>query len=99
MTVGAMAPWLSACSTSGARSDNNAQVDLLYVADTLDARQPGKPVVPATRLGPATRIGQAPWISGADARAANPGNRTLDTFLDASLTGPLQTGGYPVLGA
>ncbi|MBD8577423.1 lipoprotein UxpA [Pseudomonas syringae] len=99
MTVGALAPWLSACSTLAGPSGSGGQVDLLYVADTLDARQPGKPVVPATRLGPATRIGQAPWISGPNARAANPDNRALDSLLDASLTGPLQTGGYPVLGA
>ncbi|WP_109514284.1 lipoprotein UxpA [Pseudomonas ovata] len=99
MTVGAVAPWLSACSSLAGPSGSGGQVDLLYVADTLDARQPGKPVVPATRLGPATRIGQAPWISGPNARAANPGNRTLDSLLDAHLTGPLQTGGYPVLGA
>lgn len=99
MTVGAVAPWLSACSSLAGPSGSGGQVDLLYVADTLDARQPGKPVVPATRLGPATRIGQAPWISGPNARAANPGNRTLDSLLDANLTGPLQTGGYPVLGA
>ncbi|MCQ9425854.1 lipoprotein UxpA [Pseudomonas sp. LJDD11] len=97
MTMGAMAPWLSACSTLGGAAGQGGQVDLLYVADTLDARQPGLPVVPATRLGPATRIGQAPWISGANARSAQ--QRMLDPLLDASQAGEVQTGGYPVLGA
>lgn len=101
MTVGAMAPWLSACSSlrsSGAVADGSF-VDLLYVADTLDARQPGKPVVPATRLGPATRIGQAPWISGSNAHVQGPEQAQLNSLLDASLSQHIETGGYPVLGA
>lgn len=101
MTAGALAPLLSGCSSLqglGA-SASTGQVDLLYVADTLDARQPGKPVVPATRLGPATRIGQAPWISGANARVATPDQAQLNGLLDTSLSQNLQTGGYPVLGA
>jgi 2',3'-cyclic-nucleotide 2'-phosphodiesterase (5'-nucleotidase family) len=80
-------------------SASAGQVELLYVADTLDARQPGKPVVPATRLGPATRIGQAPWISGANARVATPDQAQLNGLLDTSLSQNVQTGGYPVLGA
>ncbi|WNW13206.1 lipoprotein UxpA [Pseudomonas sp. DTU_2021_1001937_2_SI_NGA_ILE_001] len=99
MTVGAMAPWLSACSTLPSAGGSGGSLDLLYVADTLDARQPGLPVVPATRLGPATRIGQAPWISGQDARAAGSVDASLAGLLDASLAGQVQTGGYPVLGA
>ncbi|MCD5987356.1 Lipoprotein UxpA [Pseudomonas savastanoi pv. glycinea] len=101
MTVGALAPLLSACSSlqgSGAVAESSS-VDLLYVADTLDARQPGQPVVPATRLGPATRIGQAPWISGANARVQGDGQHALNGLLDAGLGQPLETGGYPVLAA
>lgn len=101
MTVGAMAPLLSACSSlqvPGAGMDGRS-VDLLYVADTLDARQPGQPVVPATRLGPATRIGQAPWISGTNAHVQAPEQRQLNSLLDASLGQQIETGGYPVLGA
>jgi 2',3'-cyclic-nucleotide 2'-phosphodiesterase (5'-nucleotidase family) len=101
MTAGAMAPLLSACSSlqriTGAAGER--QVDLLYVADTLDARQPGKPVVPLTRLGPASRIGQAPWISGANARVSGPENLQLNSLLDATLGQQVETGGYPVLGA
>lgn len=74
-------------------------VDLLYIADTLDARLPGRPVVPATRLGPATRIGQAPWITGANARFRQADGSQLDGLLDASLSDGVQTGGYAVLGA
>ena len=71
-------------------------VDLLYVGDTLDARQPGPPVAPATRLGPVSHLGQAPWMSGASARQAR---AELNPLLDASLAGSVQTGGYAVLGA
>ena len=74
-------------------------VELLYVADTLDARQPGKPVVPATRLGPATRIGQAPWISGSDARINTADQTQINGLLDSSFSQHVETGGYPVLGA
>ncbi|WP_122317031.1 lipoprotein UxpA [Pseudomonas cichorii] len=101
MAAGAMAPLLSACSSlqnNGAVA-RDAFVDLLYVADTLDARQPGKPVVPATRLGPATRIGQAPWISGANARVNTVGQSEINGLLDASLSQNIETGGYPVLAA
>ena len=54
MGVGALAPLLGACSAlPGPRGGSDRALDLLYVADTLDARQPGQAVVPATRLGPA----------------------------------------------
>ncbi|MBI6852091.1 lipoprotein UxpA [Pseudomonas cichorii] len=101
MTAGAMAPLLSACSSLQYRGSvaSGSYVDLLYVADTLDARQPGKPVVPATHLGPATRIGQAPWITGANARVHAPDQTSLNSLLDASLSQHVETGGYPVLGA
>lgn len=101
MAAGTVAPLLPGCtSLQGMGSaSSSAQVDLLYVADTLDARQPGKPVVPATRLGPATRIGQAPWISGINARVATPDQAQLNGLLDTSLSQRVETGGYPVLGA
>lgn len=101
MTLGACAPWLAGCSSLGAAAgpSDSQPVDLLYVADTLDARQPGRPVVPATRLGPATRIGQAPWITGANARSAQAGGSPLDSLLDAALSDGVETGGYAVLGA
>ncbi len=101
MTAGAMAPLLSACSSLQYKGPvaSGSYVDLLYVADTLDARQPGKPVVPATHLGPATRIGQAPWITGANARVHAPDQTSINGLLDASLSQHIETGGYPVLGA
>lgn len=71
--LGLAATWLGGCavSTTGGRRPlpSGARVDLLYYADTLDARAPGFPVVPATRLGPARRLGQAPWLT-ADSAAA-----------------------------
>eukprot|EP01030_Chromulinospumella_sphaerica_P026633 gene26633-26846_t len=101
MTLGACAPWLAGCSSRGAAAGpaDSQPVDLLYIADTLDARLPGRPVVPATRLGPATRIGQAPWITGANARFRQADGSQLDGLLDASLSDGVQTGGYAVLGA
>ncbi len=101
MTLGACAPWLAGCSSLGAAAGpaDSQPVDLLYIADTLDARLPGRPVVPATRLGPATRIGQAPWITGANARFRQADGSQLDGLLDASLSDSVQTGGYAVLGA
>ncbi|MBX8542781.1 lipoprotein UxpA [Pseudomonas cichorii] len=101
MAAGAMAPLLSACSSLQYRGSlaSGSYVDLLYVADTLDARQPGKPVVTATHLGPATRIGQAPWITGSNARVHAPDQTSLNSLLDASLSQHVETGGYPVLGA
>ena len=51
MGIGAIAPMLSACSgLAPVRPDRQSELQLLYFADTLDARQPGQPVVPATRL-------------------------------------------------
>ena len=101
MTLGACAPWLAGCSSLGAAAGpaDSQPVDLLYVADTLDARLPGRPVVPATRLGPATRIGQAPWITGVDARFRHADGGRLDGLLDAAQSDTEQTGGYAVLGA
>ena len=97
MGVGAMAPLLTACSSLATPSSaDDAGVELLYFADTLDARQPGMPVVPATRLGPVSHLGQAPWMSGINARQ---GRAELNPLLDASLAEGVQTGGYAVLGA
>ena len=41
MGIGALAPLLGACSALPGQQGGNASFDLLYVADTLDARQPG----------------------------------------------------------
>ncbi|SPO68391.1 lipoprotein UxpA [Pseudomonas sp. JV241A] len=95
--VGAAAPLLTACAGLGGTSaGNDASLDVLYFADTLDARQAGKPVVPATRLGPVTHLGQAPWMTGASARQAR---AELNPLLDASLADGVRTGGYAVLAA
>ena len=96
MGVGALAPLLGACSALPGQSRDNASLDLLYVADTLDARQPGQAVVPATRLGPVSHLGRAPWMTGASASQAYP---RLATLLDASQATAAQLGGYAVLGA
>lgn len=97
MGVGAVAPWLTACSSLGLPAASEAGgVELLYFADTLDARQPGLPVVPATRLGPVSHLGQAPWMSGMNARQPR---TELNPLLDASLSDGVRTGGYAVLGA
>lgn len=82
MGVGALAPLLGACSALPGQRGGSASVDLLYVADTLDARQPGLPVVPATRLGPVSQLGRAPWMTGASASLAHP--RQLAPLLDAN---------------
>ncbi|HKS12507.1 MAG TPA: lipoprotein UxpA [Pseudomonas sp.] len=97
MGVGAMAPLLGACSAiPGSRADSERSLDLLYVADTLDARQPGQAVVPATRLGPVTQLGRAPWMTGSSARA---GHADLAPLLDASLADNARLGGFAVLAA
>ena len=97
MGIGAMTPMLSACSGFATRkSDGQSVLELLYVADTLDARQPGLPVVPATRLGPVSHLGRAPWMTGRSARQAR---SELDPLLDASLANTVSTGGYAVLAA
>jgi len=96
MGVGALAPLLGACSAFPGQRGGNASLDLLYVADTLDARQPGLPVVPATRLGPVSHLGRAPWMTGASASLAHP---QLAPLLDANQAANVQLGGYAVLGA
>ncbi|HDS1735500.1 MULTISPECIES: lipoprotein UxpA [Pseudomonas] len=96
MGVGALAPLLGACSALPGQGTGSAALDLLYVADTLDARQPGLAVVPATRLGPVSHLGRAPWMTGSSASAAH---ADLAPLLDASQAGAAQLGGYPVLAA
>lgn len=99
LMAGAALPVLGGCASGSVRTPiTSSGLDLLYYADTLDARAPGLAVVPRTRLGAATRIGQAPWLTGSDARAAFPGQASLAPLLDAEL-GPVETGGYAVLGA
>lgn len=96
MGIAALAPMLGACSALPRQPGGAASVDLLYVADTLDARLPGQPVVPATRLGPVSHLGRAPWMTGASAAQAHP---QLAPLLDASRAAGVRTGGYAVLGA
>lgn len=96
MGVGALAPLLGACSTFPGRGSDTPAVDLLYLADTLDTRQPGQPVVPATRLGPVSHLGRAPWMTGASALAFDP---ALAPLLDATQAGNARLGGYAVLAA
>lgn len=96
MGVGALAPLLGACSALPGQGGGSARVDLLYVADTLDARLPGLPVVPATRLGPVSHLGRAPWMTGPSASLAHP---QLAALLDASQAGDTHLGGYAVLAA
>ena len=97
MGVGAMAPLLGGCSALPNQGrDSDAALDLLYVADTLDARLPGQAVVPATRLGPVTHLGRAPWMTGTSARA---GQTELAPLLDANLADRARLGGYAVLAA
>ncbi|WDY57019.1 lipoprotein UxpA [Pseudomonas sp. PSKL.D1] len=95
MGIGALVPLLGACSAMPGQSSGSASLDLLYVADTLDARQPGLPVVPATRLGPVSHLGRAPWMTGSSAGLAHP---QLAPLLDASQGGS-RLGGYAVLAA
>lgn len=97
MGIGAMAPMLGACSGFATpRQNGQSELELLYFADTLDARQPGQPVVPATRLGPVSHLGRAPWLSGSNAHQAR---SELNPLLDARLAEGVSTGGYAVLGA
>ncbi|MHC6227083.1 bifunctional UDP-sugar hydrolase/5'-nucleotidase [Pseudomonas sp. X10] len=97
MGVGAMAPLLGACSAiPGQGASGQPSLDLLYIADTLDARQPGLAVVPATRLGPVTHLGRAPWMTGSNARG---GHAELAPLLDAGLADNARLGGYAVLAA
>lgn len=96
MGIGALAPLLGACTAFPGQQGGNAHLDLLYVADTLDARQPGLAVVPATRLGPVSHLGRAPWMTGSSASIAYP---QLAPLLDANQAGAAQLGGYAVLAA
>jgi hypothetical protein len=96
MGVGALAPLLGACSALPGQRAGSANLDLLYVADTLDARQPGRAVVPATRLGPVSHLGRAPWMTGASASIAFP---QLAPLLDAGRADEANLGGYAVLAA
>ncbi|NIF16250.1 lipoprotein UxpA [Pantoea sp. Cy-639] len=96
MGVGALAPLLGACSALPSSAGGEHGLDLLYVADTLDARLPGQAVVPATRLGPVSHLGRAPWMSGAHASAGQP---ELAPLLDASQAAQARLGGYAVLAA
>ncbi|WP_407293803.1 lipoprotein UxpA [Stutzerimonas zhaodongensis] len=99
LMAGAAIPALGGCATGAAKPlRGSSRLDLLYYADTLDARAPSLFVAPQTRLGAAARIGQAPWLTGASARAAFAGQQSLAPMLDAAL-GPVETGGYAVLGA
>jgi len=94
--AGAVAPLLGACSALPGPRGGDASLDLLYVADTLDARQPGLAVVPATRLGPVSHLGRAPWMTGSSASGAFP---QLAPLLDANHAASAQLGGYAVLAA
>lgn len=97
MGIGALAPMLSACSGFATpRQGGQSELELLYFADTLDARQPSQAVVPATRLGPVSHLGRAPWISGRNAHQAR---SELNPLLDSRLADGVSTGGYAVLGA
>lgn len=80
LAAGATAPLLGGCARGFSASPADRDLQLLYVADTLDAREPGWPVVPQVRLGPAGRIGAAPWRTGADAARLAP---ALAPLLDA----------------
>lgn len=98
LMAGASLPWLGGCASSARSASGRGPVELLYYADTLDARQPGLPVVPRTRLGAASRIGQAPWLTGPSARAAFPDAPQFGPLLDAALPAS-EIGGYATLGA
>lgn len=96
MGVGALAPLLGACSAIPGQRGGDASLELLYVADTLDAREPGLPVVPATRLGPVSHLGRAPWMTGSHASS---GHAELAPLLDAGQASQARLGGYAVLAA
>ena len=89
---------LGGCASGKPLGEGSSSLELVYYADTLDARLPGLPVVPRTRLGAASRIGQAPWLTGTSARAMFAQSSTFAALLDADLQ-PMETGGYAVLGA
>lgn len=98
MAAGASLSLLGGCASGRSMAGSAASLDLVYYADTLDARQPGLPVVPRTRLGAASRIGQAPWLTGSSARSMFAQSGTFAALLDADVP-PAETGGYAVLGA
>ncbi|MBS9403135.1 hypothetical protein KG088_05785 [Halomonas sp. TRM85114] len=79
--LGLATSWLGGCAVSTTPQRRTlpaqARVELLYYADTLDARAPGFPVVPATRLGPAQRLGQPPWLTADSAMAMTSGPQSL----------------------
>lgn len=79
--LGLAASALAGCTTSATRPARSlpaqAQVELLYYADTLGARAPEYPVTPATRLGPAARLGQPPWSTAESAVAMAAGSQPL----------------------
>lgn len=52
---------------SSPRPPATASVDLLYFADTLDARSPSPAIRRATHLGPAGYPGHPPWLTSASA--------------------------------
>lgn len=94
LAAGATAPLLGGCARGFSASSADRDLQLLYVADTLDAREPGWPVVPRVRLGPAGRIGAAPWRTGADAARLAP---SLAPLLDAGRGDGQRYGGYAAL--
>lgn len=98
LAAGASVTLLGGCASGRPMGGSARSLELVYYADTLDARQPGLPVVPRTRLGAASRIGQAPWLTGSSARAMFPQNAAFAALLDADMA-PVETGGYAVLGA
>lgn len=94
LAAGATAPLLGGCARGFSAGPADTDLQLLYVADTLDAREPGWPVVPRLRLGPAGRIGAAPWRTGADAARLAP---ALAPLLDAGRGDGQRYGGYAAL--
>lgn len=102
MAGAAATPWLAGCASGGRRTAAAAgsRVELLYLADTLDQREPGLPAPPPSYLGPASLIGTAPWITGPLAASLlSPAQRSLGGLLDAAQPDGQRYGGYAVLSA
>lgn len=101
--LGLLAPWVTGCAVTASApgvsvSASSANVELLYYADTLDARVPGYPIVPATRLGPAEKLGQAPWATAASVEAlTGPLDTPTRQLTDPRLATQRRFGGYAVL--
>ncbi|TCK03545.1 hypothetical protein [Marinobacterium mangrovicola] len=79
-----------------------AELELLYLADTLDTRAERLPALPALRLGPPSCQGQAPWLTGKAARSqlADADTHVVDWFdAGAQAKSQVQVGGYACLGA